>query len=101
MTFLFRMPCLQPQTNEAIVGPLVASGNPHYFKDAKGHTLILTGSQSWNTFQDFGTDGKPQSLDFKAFVKFLTKHGQNFTLLWTVELPKFCHHPNTVGPPPP
>jgi hypothetical protein len=101
MTFLLLVPCLQPQTNQPIVGPLVASGNPHYFKDAKGHALILTGSQSWNTFQDFGTDGKPQPLDFKAFVKFLTQHGQNFTLLWTVELPKFCHHPNTAGPPPP
>jgi hypothetical protein len=101
MTFVLLLPCLQAQTKQLITGPLVASSNPHYFRDANGHALILTGSQSWNTFQDFGTGGKPQPLDFKAFVKFLTKHGQNFTLLWTVELSKFCHHPNTVGPPPP
>jgi hypothetical protein len=98
MIFLLLASCLQTQTNPPIVAPLVASSNPHYFKDANGHAIILTGSQSWNTFQDFGTGGKPQPLDFKAFVKFLTKHGQNFTLLWTVELPEFCHHPNTVGP---
>jgi hypothetical protein len=100
MIFLLLARCLQSQTNPPIVAPLVASSNVHYFKDANGHAVILTGSQSWNTFQDFGTDGKPQPLDFKAFVKFLAKHGQNFTLLWTVEMPKFCHHPNTVGPPP-
>ena len=78
----------------------LASGNPHYFQDANGAALILNGSQSWNTLQDFGTEGTPQALDFDAFVKFLTRHGHNFTLLWAVEMPKFCNHPNTVGPPP-
>ena len=90
----------QPQTNPKIAGPLVASGNPHYFQDANGTALILNGSQSWNTLQDFGTEGSPQVLDFDAFVKFLTRHGHNFTLLWAVEMPKFCNHPSTLGPPP-
>lgn len=85
----------QPITEE-----LTASGNPHYFKDASGKALILTGSQTWNTFQDWGTHGSPQSLDFNAFVKFLTAHGDNFTLLWTVELPKFCGLPSTATSPP-
>jgi hypothetical protein len=90
----------QPQTNPKIAGPLSASGNPHYFQDTNGTPLILNGSQSWNTLQDFGTEGTPQALDFDAFVKFLTRHGHNFTLLWAVEMPKFCNHANTVGPPP-
>ena len=90
----------QPQTNPKIAGPLVTSGNPHYFQDANGAALILNGSQSWNTLQDFGTEGSPQALDFDAFVKFLIRHGHNFTLLWAVEMPKFCNHPNTLGPPP-
>lgn len=62
--------------------------------------LILNGSQSWNTFQDWGTDGSPQVLDFDAFVKFLSRHGHNFTLLWTVEMPKFCGLPSTTSSPP-
>jgi hypothetical protein len=90
----------QPQTNPKFAGPLSASGNPHYFQDVNGTPLILNGSQSWNTLQDFGSEGTPQGLDFDAFVKFLTRHGHNFTLLWAVEMPKFCNHHNTVGPPP-
>jgi Family of unknown function (DUF6298)/Putative collagen-binding domain of a collagenase len=85
----------QPITQE-----LTASGNPHYFKDASGNALILTGPQTWNTLQDWGIDGSPQVLDFNAFVKFLTAHGANFTLLWAVELPKFCGLPSTANSPP-
>jgi Family of unknown function (DUF6298)/Putative collagen-binding domain of a collagenase len=85
---------------QPITGELTPSGNPHYFRDASGNALILTGSQTWNTLQDWGTDGSPQVLDFNAFVKFLTAHGDNFTLLWTVELPKFCGLPSTASSPP-
>jgi Family of unknown function (DUF6298)/Putative collagen-binding domain of a collagenase len=83
-----------------IIGELAASPNPHYFKDAYGNALILAGSQTWNTLQDWGTGGSPRPLDFKAFVKFLTAHGDNFTLLWTIELPKFCGLPVMAGTPP-
>lgn len=91
----------QPQTAHPITGPLVASADPHYFKDANGAPVVLNGSQSWNTLQDFGTEGTLHATDFDAFVKFLTRHGQNFTLFWAVEMPKFCNHPNTVESPPP
>ncbi len=76
-----------------ITGELRASSNPHYFQDAHGVAIILNGSQTWNTLQDWGTEGSVQTLDFGAFVKFLTAHGHNFTLLWTVEMPKMCGHP--------
>jgi hypothetical protein len=85
-------------STQPISGELTVSSNPHYFKDAKGAALILNGSQTWNTFQDWGTDGSVQALDFDAFVKFLTAHGHNFTLLWTVEMPKFCGLPLTPSP---
>src|SRR5215471_18229044 len=90
----------QVASTAKIDGPLVASDNPHYFKNANGTALILTGSQTWNTFQDWGTNGSPQALDFDAFVKFLSAHGHNFTLLWTVEMPKFCGLPTTANSPP-
>jgi hypothetical protein len=78
----------------------VVSSNFRYFKDPHGTALLLNGSQSWNTLQDWGTDGSPAILDFDAFVKFLTDHGQNFTLLWRVEQPKFCSLPVTATSPP-
>jgi len=70
-------------------GPLCASANPNYFQDATGRPLILCGSQTWNTLQDWGTDGAAQAVDFDAFVGFLRTHGHNFTLLWFTELPVF------------
>jgi hypothetical protein len=72
-----------------IKGTLRQSRNPNYFEDATGTPLILCGSHSWNTLQDWGTDGTTRPLDFDAFVRFLTAHGHNFTLLWSVELPRF------------
>ena len=86
--------------NPPIDGELTVSSNPHYFQDAHGVPLILNGSQTWNTFQDWGTGGTVEPLDFNAFVKFLLAHGHNFTLLWTVEMPKFCGLPVTPEAPP-
>jgi hypothetical protein len=83
-----------------VSGPLVASSNPNYFKDANGAVLILNGSQTWNTFQDWGSNGALQTLDFNAFVNFLTGHGHNLTLLWITEMPKFCNFPATASAPP-
>lgn len=83
-----------------VAGSLAVSGNPNYFKDPNGVVLILNGSQTWNTLQDWGSHGSLQTLDFKAFVDFLSAHGHNFTLLWTTEMPKFCGFPATENSPP-
>jgi hypothetical protein len=86
--------------NSPITSSLTVSENHHYFQDGNGKTVLLSGSQTWNTLQDWGTNGTPQPLDFSQFVKFLTDHGHNFTLLWTIETPKFCNLPVVAGEPP-
>jgi hypothetical protein len=83
-----------------IRGPLRASKNPNYFEDAGGTPLILCGSHTWNTLQDWGTNGAVQPLDFDAFVAFLRARGHNFTLLWYTELPRFRGLPTTAKSPP-
>jgi hypothetical protein len=83
-----------------IRGPLRASKNPNYFEDAGGTPLLLCGSHTWNTLQDWGTEGIVQPLDFDAFVAFLKAHGHNFTLLWYTELPCFRGLPSTEQSPP-
>ncbi len=88
------------QANPPITGPLSVSGNSHYFKDPGGRIVVLNGSQTWNTLQDWGTDGAAQELDFDAFIRFLAGHGHNFTLLWRVEQPRFCNLPVNAGAPP-
>ena len=73
-----------------IEGPLRAlTSNPHYFAGPDGRPVYLTGSQTWNTFQDWGTDGVIQPTDFPAFIGMLVSHHHNFTLLWATELPTF------------
>ena len=83
-----------------ISGPLRQSKNPNYFEDATGTPLVLCGSHSWNTLQDWGKDGTTRPLDFDAFVRFLMSHGHNFTLLWSTELPRFHGLPTTATSPP-
>src|ERR1700687_1724399 len=55
----------------SIAGPLRRSKNPNYFEDAGGSPLILCGSHSWNTLQDWGTNGTVEPADFDPFVGFL------------------------------
>jgi len=73
-----------------IAHPLRAhSSNHNYFADDSGNAVYLTGSHTWNDFQDWGTDDSPQPFDFAAYVKMLVSHHHNFTLLWQTELPTF------------
>jgi Putative collagen-binding domain of a collagenase len=85
----------------AAKGPLrVHPKNPRYFTDGTGRAVYLTGSHTWNTLQDWGTNDAIQPLDFRAFVKMLVAHHHNFTLLWTTELPTFRRLPTTASSPP-
>src|SRR5262249_16338090 len=70
------------QAAGAAKGPLRAHpNNPHYFTDGTGKAIYLTGSHTWNTLQDWGTNDTIQPLDFKAFVKMLVANHHNFTLI--------------------
>jgi hypothetical protein len=85
----------------AAKGPLrVHPKNTRYFTDGSGRAIYLTGSHTWNSLQDWGTNDSIQPLDFKAFVKMLVAHHHNFTLLWTTELPTFRGLPTTANSPP-
>jgi hypothetical protein len=84
-----------------ITTPLkVLAKNPNYFTNGSGKAVYLTGSQTWNTLQDWGTNDSIRPLDFDAFIDFLLAHHHNFTLLWTTELPTFRGLPTTEGTPP-
>ena len=83
-----------------ITNPLKAhSSNPNYFADGRGKAVYLTGSHTWNDFQDWGTDDSPQPFDFAAYVKMLVAHHHNFTLLWQTELPVFRGLPTQANAP--
>src|SRR5262249_54322575 len=89
------------RASSPITTPLRAlSTNPHYFTDGSGKAIYLTGSHTWNNFQDWGTNGAIQPLDFTAYVRMLVAHNHNFTLLWATELPTFHGLPTTASSPP-
>lgn len=76
--------------SKSITAPLRAStDNPNYFTDGSGRAVYLSGSHTWNDFQDWGTDDSPQPFDFAAYVNMLVAHHHNLTLLWQTELPVF------------
>jgi len=74
------------------MGPLKQSGtNAHYFVKPSGAAVLLSGSQTWNNFQDGATGGAPVVMNFTAYVNFLKAHGHNATILWKKDLPTFCN----------
>ncbi len=73
-------------------GPLRAlASNPRYFTDGSGKAILLTGSQTWDTFQDMDQSSSPAAFDFTAYVNFLKSHGHNVTILWRKGLPTVCN----------
>ncbi|MGH9511138.1 MAG: putative collagen-binding domain-containing protein [Terriglobales bacterium] len=68
----------------------VGQKNSHYFTTRNGKVVFLTGSHTWNDFQNMGTSISPTPIDFHAYVMFLKAHGQNVTILWKKDLPIDC-----------
>jgi hypothetical protein len=69
-------------------GPLrVCTTNPRYFTDGSGRAILLTGSHTWASLQDYTYDKlpSPAALDFDAYLAFLKQHNHNFFRLWVWE----------------
>jgi hypothetical protein len=72
-------------------GPLrPLASNPRWFSDGSGKAIFLSGSHTWNTFQDTDQSASPAAFDFNGYVSFLKSHGQNVTILWKKDLPTYC-----------
>lgn len=67
-------------------GPLrVSAINSRYFADGRGKLVYLTGSHTWNNFQDWGTTDPPPQFDYARYLEFLADHGHNFFRLYVWE----------------
>ena len=83
---------LAAPASNGIVSPLhVNSANPNYFTDASGRAILLTGSHTWDSFQDTDQSSTPAPVDFTAYVNFLKSHNHNCTILWKKDLPTYCN----------
>jgi hypothetical protein len=73
--------------SQAAKGPLrISKDNPRYFTDGTGKAIYLTGSHTWNNFQDMGPTDPPAPFDFEGYLEFLDQHHHNFIRLWRWEL---------------
>jgi hypothetical protein len=73
------------------MGPLhPLANNPQWFTDGSGKAIFLSGSHTWDTFQDTDQSSTPAAFDFNGYVNFLKAHGQNVTILWRKDLPTYC-----------
>jgi Family of unknown function (DUF6298)/Putative collagen-binding domain of a collagenase len=63
-------------------GPLrVLPENPRYFTDGSGKAIFLTGSHTWENFQDIGLPPVPR-FDYRAYLEMMIKHNHNFMRFW-------------------
>ena len=58
--------------------------NPRYFADGTGRAIYLTGSHTWENFQDIDqpTFG---AFDYAAYLDLLKQHNHNFFRMWVWE----------------
>ncbi|HTO08013.1 MAG TPA: DUF4038 domain-containing protein [Myxococcota bacterium] len=58
--------------------------NPRYF-GADGRAVFLTGSHTWNNFQDWDGTVPPRKFDYDRYLDFLEQRGHNFIRLYVWE----------------
>lgn len=83
-------------TTSTSMGPLKHSTvNNRYFVDPSGKPVYLTGSHTWDDFQDTSTAATPAAFPFSQYVAMLKANGHNATILWHKELPRECNWQNS------
>lgn len=66
-------------------GPLLRnSSNPRYFTDGSGKAVYLTGSHTWNNFQE-KSDAPVSEFDYTGYLRLFQKEKHNFVRLWVWE----------------
>jgi hypothetical protein len=88
VTIVGEAPTIQPTpaTTTVATGPLrVSSENSRYFATPDGKPVLLTGSHTWQNFQDTGYGDPPPVFDYPAYLDFLQRNNHNFFRLWVWE----------------
>ncbi|MET0136111.1 MAG: DUF4038 domain-containing protein [Kibdelosporangium sp.] len=85
-------PALAPAApTQPAAGPLQVSANGRYFATPDGRPLVLTGSHTWQNFQDTGHGDPPPAFDYPAYLRFLEEQNHNFFRLWVWEQAQFSN----------
>lgn len=80
------------------MGPLVQSTtNSRYYVRPDGTPVYLTGSHTWDDFQDKDTSASPAPFNLTNFIAMLKADNHNATIVWNRDSPREC---NWNGAPP-
>lgn len=61
--------------------------NPRYFTDNSGKAIFLTGSHTWENFQDMSSkEGRPK-FNWTEYLDMMVSHNHNFMRFWIWEHP--------------
>lgn len=92
------------QLSGLINGPLEPSTeNPNYFTDRSGKAIFLTGSHTWENFQDISSEENLPRLDWKEYLDMMESKHHNFMRFWVWEHPygsSWSAMPITIEPMP-
>jgi len=77
------------EVSKKIKGTLrVSTTNSHFFTDASGKSILLTGSHTWENFQDHYSDADPSIFNWKEYLDMMQNNHHNFMRLWMYEQPQ-------------
>ncbi|MFT3945837.1 MAG: DUF6298 domain-containing protein [Agriterribacter sp.] len=92
------------QLSPAINGPLKhLNSNPNYFTDNTGKAIFLTGSHTWENFQDIYSEENAPQLNWKEYLDMMESRHHNFMRFWVWEHPygaSWSSMPITIEPMP-
>ena len=78
-------PYTEPVRSGKATGPLRRhASNPRYFTDGSGNAIYLTGSHTWNNFQE-KSDASVPEFDYAGYLHRLQEDNHNFIRLWVWE----------------
>jgi hypothetical protein len=78
-------PYTEPVRSGKTTGPLRRHpSNSRYFTDGSGKAVYLTGSHTWNNFQE-KSDAPSPNLDYAGYLRLLQEKNHNFMRLWVWE----------------
>ena len=88
----------------AINGPLKhLPSNSNYFTDNGGKAIFLTGSHTWENFQDIFSEENMPKLDWEEYLEMMESKHHNFMRFWVWEHPQgasWSTMPITIEPMP-
>ena len=94
----------QVQLHTSINGPLKRSAdNPNYFTDNTGKAIFLTGSHTWENFQDITSEENLPRFDWAEYLDMMESKHHNFMRFWVWEHPhgsSWSTMPITIDPMP-